>query len=53
MKDIICLQCSNVIKADDDWDFMDGEKHKITCSCGHQFKVVIERPIEYCMLEEE
>ena len=51
MEDIICLQCSNVIKSKDDWDFMDGEKHKITCSCGHRFIVIIERPIEYYIPE--
>ncbi len=47
MEDIICLQCSNVIRAKDNWGFMDGEEHKITCSCGRRFQVIIERPIEY------
>jgi len=53
MEDIICPQCSNVIKPEDNWDFMDGEKHKITCSCGYPFVVIIERPIEYCILDAE
>ena len=51
MEDIICPQCSNLIKPKDDWDFMDGEKHKITCSCGRKFVVIIERPIEYYIPE--
>ncbi|MDP2830721.1 MAG: hypothetical protein Q8O02_00530 [Candidatus Omnitrophota bacterium] len=29
-----------------DRDFIDGEEHKITCPCGHQFVAIIERPIE-------
>jgi len=53
MEDIICPQCNNLIRAKDDWDFIDGEKHKIACSCGHKFIVVIERPIEYCITEAE
>ncbi len=47
MEDIICPQCNDIIKADDNWDFMDGEKHEMTCSCGYQFEIAIERPIEY------
>ncbi len=51
MEDIICPQCNNVIKPKDYWDFIDREKHKITCSCGYKFKVIIERPIEYYIPE--
>jgi len=51
MEDIICPQCSGIIKSSDDWDFIDGEKHEIACSCGCKFLVIIERPIQYCMLE--
>jgi len=51
MEDIICPQCSDVIKPKDNWDFMDGEEHKISCPCGTQFVVIIERPIEYYVLE--
>jgi hypothetical protein len=53
MEDIICPQCNNVIKAEDGWDFIDEEKHKITCSCGRKFVVIIERPIEYYIPEVE
>ncbi|MCU0652088.1 MAG: hypothetical protein MUC39_04010 [Candidatus Omnitrophica bacterium] len=51
MEDIICLKCNDIIKADGNWDFIDGEKHKVTCSCGYQFVVIIERPIEYYIQE--
>ncbi len=47
MEDIICSNCNSIIKPKDDWGFMDGEKHKIICSCGYQFLVIIERPVEY------
>ena len=47
MEDIICPKCSDVLKPNDGWDFMDGEKHRITCCCGYQFEIIIERPIEY------
>lgn len=47
MEDIICSKCSDVLKPDNNWDFMDGEKHRMTCSCGNQFEIIIERPIEY------
>ena len=50
MDGIICPKCNDITKPDNNWDFMDDEKHKITCSCGHQFVVIIERPIEYHML---
>ena len=53
MENIICPKCKDLIKADGNWDFMDGEKHRITCFCGHQFETIIERPIEYCILERE
>jgi hypothetical protein len=51
MEDIICPKCNDIIKANDSWDFIDGEKHKITCSCGCKFLVIIERPIEYYIPE--
>jgi RNase P subunit RPR2 len=51
MEDIICPKCSDVLKPSDSWDFMDGEEHRVTCSCGYRFLVIIERPIEYYMLE--
>ena len=53
MEDIICPKCSDVIKPDNNWDFMDGENHKIICSCGHKFVFIIERPIEYYIPEVE
>jgi|GEM_PF-3415777 len=51
MNDIICPKCNSNIKPDNNWDFSDGEEHKIICCCGFQFTVVIERPIEYYVLE--
>jgi len=51
MEDISCPKCNNVIKPDDKWDFMDGEEHKITCTCGHRFVIIVERPIEYSILK--
>lgn len=51
MEDIICPRCNNLIRPSDNWDFMDGEERKITCSCGYQFVVIIERPIEYYIQE--
>ena len=51
MEDIICPKCGDVLKPVDSWDFMDGEKHKITCSCRNKFVVIIERPIEYYIPE--
>jgi len=51
MEDIICPKCNDIVKADDKWDFIDGEKHKITCSRRHQFEVIVERPIEYYITE--
>ena len=53
MEDIVCPQCSNVISPEDKWDFIDFEEHKVNCSCGFQFTVIIERPIEYYIPEAE
>ena len=53
MEDIVCPKYGNGINPKDHWDFMDGEKHKITCSCGHKFVVIIERTIEYYVPEVE
>jgi len=53
MEDIICPQCSNVINPGDNWDFIDLEEHKVNCSCGFPFTVIIERPIEYYIPEAE
>lgn len=53
MEDIICLRCNDVIKPNDNWDFIDGEKQEATCPCGHKFTVIIERPIEYYIPEAE
>ena len=53
MEDIICPQCNNVINPGYNWDFIDFEEHKVNCSCGFQFTVIIERPIEYYIPEAE
>lgn len=53
MEDIICPKCSDVIKPDNNWDFMDGEEEEVICPCGHKFLVIIERPIEYYIPELE
>jgi len=47
MEDISCPKCNDIIQPKNSWDFMDGEKHNISCSCGNKFVVIIERPIEY------
>jgi len=51
MDNIICSKCKNVIQPKDSWDFMDGEEHKILCKCGNKFIVIVERPIEYYVVE--
>lgn len=51
MEDITCPKCNDVLKPNDSWDFVDGEKHKIACSCGHKFEIIIERAIEYYIPE--
>lgn len=53
MGDIICPKCNDVIKPDNNWDFMDGEEEEVICLCGHKFRVIIERPIEYYIPELE
>lgn len=52
MEDIICPKCGNVVSPGDDWSFIDFEEHEINCPCGFQFTVIIERPIEYYILEK-
>jgi len=47
MEDIICPKCNDIIQPKNRWNFMDGEEHKMSCSCGNKFIVIIERPIEY------
>lgn len=51
MEDIICPKCHNIIEPKNRWNFMDGEERKISCACGKQFIVIIERPIEYYVVE--
>ena len=51
MEDIVCPKCGNFVKPGKHWDFIDSEKHKISCLCGHKFVVIVERPIEYYILE--
>ena len=51
MEDIICPKCEHILEPEDNWDFIDYEEHKVACSCGHKFVVLIERPIEYYILE--
>jgi len=54
MEDIICPKCKTWNRPNDNWDFIDGETHSITCSeCGKKFEIVIERPIEYYVLGQD
>jgi len=51
-----CPKCGEFFDASDqvEWDFMDGEEHEITCvKCGKEYTVIVERPIEYYIQEED
>ena len=51
-EEILCPKCDDWNRPDDDWDFIDGETHRVQCrKCKHKFLVVIERPIEYYVQE--
>ena len=50
---VYCPHCDNYVELEnDDWDFLDGERHTIRCSyCQKDFVVIVQRPIEYLVEE--
>jgi len=54
--EVCCPKCGAFFDASDqvDWDFIDGEEHKIICAeCSKEYTVIVERPIEYYIKEED
>lgn len=53
-KEIVCPKCKEIVTPNDNWDFIDGENRTATCpKCKHKFQIIIERPIEYYVPENE
>jgi hypothetical protein len=51
---IYCPKCAEAYEDEPiDFEYIDGEKHKITCKCGNTMELVVNRPIVIQLFSEE